>query len=397
MNVPVSGKVVGKPEMDAAMSAIGDMTQSHSGERVREFEKALAKRVGSRFVTMVNSGSSALVLACEALFQAEWKGNALRAGDEFITTALNFPTTISHFIRLGMIPVFVDVTIPEYNIDVDMLHKALSPKTRAVVLSHTLGRPFDVIAVKEFCEAHGLWLIEDTCDALGSTVDGFACGSFGDVSTLSFYPAHNISTIEGGAVMTGDPLLNKLIRSLRDWGRDCWCEPGVDNTCGRRFVGEYDHKYTYQRMGYNMKSTDIEASIGLAQLDRLDYFTFERRANFELLQAELTGLSRYFDIPYLVDGMSPFGFPLLCRFDRKPFQVYLDSRGVGNRPIFGGNLLKQPAFKGIEHRVVSRLSNTDLAHDCGIWIGVWPGLTVEQLQYQIDVIHEYFDGSKNEF
>jgi len=389
MIVPVHGRIVGEPER-AALRQVADSDWYTAGKWCAQFEKRLRAYLGVRHVSLCNSGSSANLLAISAL--------ELKPGDEVITTAVNFPTTVNPIIQAGAIPVFIDVKLPQMTADVSQLEAALSPRTRAVVLAHTLGYPFDVNEVLDFCQKHNLRLIEDCCDALGSKYDGKQTGTFGQSATFSFYPAHQITTGEGGAIVSRSARIDKAVRSYRDWGRDCWCEPGRDNTCGRRYSGDYDHKYTYSRIGYNLKATEFEGALGVAQMDRLPEFVEKRRHNHEYLRALAfeRGLSEYFILPYQEPHINPswFGFTLICRGDvaRNDLCRYLDGVGVGNRPVFGGNLLRQPAYADIPHRVIGDLANSNIVHERAFWIGCWPGLVDAQLEYAIEMIPKYVRG-----
>jgi CDP-6-deoxy-D-xylo-4-hexulose-3-dehydrase len=385
MIVPVSGKIIGDAEKANAHAAIdeGWLTEGKWGA---EFERKLREFTSRRFVILCNSGSSANLLALSAL--------ELEPGSEVITTALNFPTTLNPIIQCGLVPVFVDCTLPQMVADVSQIEAAISPKTRAIMLAHTLGVPFDVEAVLDICKRHNLKLVEDCCDALGTD----SAGKFGDFATYSFYPAHQITTGEGGALTTDNPGLAKIARSYRDWGRDCWCPTGHDNTCGRRYSGEYDHKYTYSRIGYNLKMTDIQAAIGCAQMDKLDAFTTLRRIHWYHIGSGLFqfgGMDKYFMEPYYFWKMhknqpSFFGFSLICNpnIDRNKLTRWLDGQGVHNRPVFAGNVLRQPAYKNIAYRTPFPLTNTDIVHDRAFWIGCWPGLSIEQLDYAVEKIKE---------
>ncbi len=379
-----------------------------SGRYTIEFEEKLAKYLGVRFCSLVNSGSSANLLAFMALTSPLLGERAVKRGDEVITVAAGFPTTVTPLLQYGAVPVFVDVTIPQYNIDVNRLEEALSEKTKAVMIAHTLGNPFDLKAVKDFCKKNNLWLIEDNCDALGSeyTIDGETklTGSIGDIGTSSFYPPHHMTMGEGGAVYTDNPLLNKIIKSFRDWGRDCVCVSGQDNMCGHRFDGQYgelpkgyDHKYVYSHFGYNLKATDMQAAIGCAQLDKFPSFVVKRRENFEYLYEGLKDLEDYFYLPKAVENSNPswFGFCLTCKegVDKAKVVPYIENRGVQTRMLFAGNLIKQPCFNEMRekkegYRVVGSLENTDKIMAGTFWIGVYPGMTKEKLDYMIKVIHE---------
>ena len=379
-----------------------------SGRYTLEFEKKLSEYLGVRFCALVNSGSSANLVAFMALTSPLLKERRINRGDEVITVAAGFPTTVTPILQYGAVPVFVDVTIPQYNIDVNMLEKALSDKTKAVMIAHTLGNPFDLGAVKRFCDEHKLWLIEDNCDALGSIyeIDGVQkrTGSVGDIGTSSFYPPHHMTMGEGGAVYTDNPLLNKIIRSFRDWGRDCVCVSGQDNMCGHRFdrqYGElplgYDHKYVYSHFGYNLKATDMQAAIGCAQLEKFPSFVQKRRENFDYLYEGLKDLADVFYLPKATEGAKPswFGFALTCKkgVDKAKIVKYIESKGVQTRMLFSGNLIKQPCFdelreSGEGFRVVGDLTNTDTIMESTFWVGVYPGMTEKKLDYMIKVIHE---------
>lgn len=379
-----------------------------SGRYTAEFEKKFAELLNVKFCSLVNSGSSANLCAFMALTSPLLKERKVNRGDEVITVAAGFPTTVAPLIQYGAVPVFVDVTIPQYNIDVTKLEEALTEKTKAVMIAHTLGNPFDLKAVKEFCDKHKLWLIEDNCDALGSkyTIDGEEkfTGTIGDIGTSSFYPPHHMTMGEGGAVYTNNPLLHKIIRSFRDWGRDCMCPSGVDNLCGHRFdrqYGElplgYDHKYVYSHFGYNLKVTDMQAAIGVAQIKKVPSFTERRRHNFERLYNALTDLQDKFILPEACPNSKPswFGFLLTCRegVDRVKVVKYLEEHGVQTRNLFAGNLIKHPCFDemrktGKGYRVIGSLENTDRIMRDTFWIGVYPGMTDEKIDYMAKVIKE---------
>lgn len=381
-----------------------------AGPWAHKFEKRFAEWLGVKYCSLTNSGSSANLLAFSALTAPELGERRIKRGDEVITVACGFPTTVTPCIQYGAIPVFVDMTVPEYNIDATQLEAALSPKTKAVMIAHSLGNPFDLQAVKDFCDRHGLWLVEDNCDALGSTylIDGVErkTGTIGHIGTSSFYPPHHMTMGEGGAVYTNDPLLHKLVNSYRDWGRDCWCVGGVDNTCGCRFTkqfGElpmgYDHKYVYSHFGYNLKVTDMQAAIGCAQLEKLDHIVEARRRNFARLKEALA------DVPGLIlpeaqrnSNPSWFGFLISVKedvgFTRNELVTYLESRKIQTRNLFAGNLLKHPAFdemrrSGQGYRVVGALKNTDFIMNHTFWIGVYPGMTDEMLDYMAESIKEF--------
>lgn len=379
-----------------------------SGRYTDEFEKKFAKYLGVRYCSLVNSGSSANLLAFMALTSPLLKERMIKRGDEIITVAAGFPTTVTPYIQYGAIPVFVDITIPQYNIDVSMLEAALSNKTRAVMVAHTLGNPFDLRAIKKFCDEHSLWLIEDNCDALGSEVliDGEwkKTGTVGDIGTSSFYPPHHMTMGEGGAVYTNDPLLNKIVRSMRDWGRDCVCPSGCDNICGHRFdkqYGElplgYDHKYVYSHFGYNLKATDMQAAVGCAQLKKFPSFVEKRRKNFATLKEKLAVVSDKLILPEACADSNPswFGFIVTCRegVSKEKVVSYLEERGVQTRALFAGNLTKHPCFDLMReqkegYRIVGELKNTDAVMERSFWIGVYPGMTDEMLDYMAKTIIE---------
>ncbi len=399
--IPVSGKVFDEDEILHLIDASLDFWLT-TGRYAMRLERALAKFVGVRHSFLVNSGSSANLLALSALTSHKMGDRQLRPGDEVITVAAGFPTTVNPIIQNRLTPVFVDVRLDTYNIDASMLDEALSPKTRAIMIAHTLGNPFDVDAVTSFAKKHNLLLIEDNCDALGSTYGGKTTGSFGDVSTCSFYPAHHITTGEGGAVFTNKPALKPLIESFREWGRDCWCEPGEDDTCGKRFdwqMGElphgYDHKYIYDHIGYNLKMTDMQAAVGVAQIDKLPKFTELRKRNWKILKDGLADLTENFLLPEPTPNSDPswFGFPMSVReeapFERKQLVDFLESRKIATRLLFGGNLARQPAYLDVPSRSVGDLANSDFVMENTLWLGVYPGLTEEMLAYIIDSIHEF--------
>lgn len=379
-----------------------------SGRYTIEFEKKFAELLNVKFCSLVNSGSSANLCAFMALTSPLLKERKVNRGDEVITVAAGFPTTVAPIIQYGAVPVFVDVTIPQYNIDITKLEEAFTEKTKAVMIAHTLGNPFDLKAVKEFCDKHNLWLIEDNCDALGSkyTIDGEEkfTGTIGDIGTSSFYPPHHMTMGEGGAVYTNNPLLHRIIRSFRDWGRDCMCPSGVDNLCGHRFdrqYGElplgYDHKYVYSHFGYNLKVTDMQAAIGVAQIKKVSSFTERRRHNFERLYNALTDVQDKFILPEACPNSKPswFGFLLTCRegVDRVKVVKYLEEHGVQTRNLFAGNLIKHPCFDemrktGKGYRVIGSLENTERIMRDTFWVGVYPGMTDEKIDYMAKVIKE---------
>jgi CDP-6-deoxy-D-xylo-4-hexulose-3-dehydrase len=398
--IPVTGKVFGKEEIQAAMLASADFWLT-SGPYTERFESRFAKTVGMRHSFMVNSGSSANLLALTALTSSRLGDKALRPGDEVITVAAGFPTTVTPILQNGLVPVYVDVDLATYVANEEALEAAISPKTRAIMMAHTLGNPFNLDLIKRLATKHNLWIIEDSCDALGGTYRGQMLGTFGDLSTFSFYPAHHITTGEGGAVLIKSAALKPIVESFRDWGRDCWCAPGCDNTCLKRYewaLGElpegYDHKYTYSHLGYNLKSGDIQAAIGLAQLDRLDSFVELRRRNWKYLRARLQNLEEFLILPEATLDSDPswFGFAMTVKpggpKSRNDIVKDLNQMKIGTRLLFGGNLLRQPAFKGTPRRVVGDLINTDIVMNDTFWIGVWPGLTTPMLDYVIDSLQK---------
>jgi CDP-6-deoxy-D-xylo-4-hexulose-3-dehydrase len=396
--VPVSGKVFDATELELLVDSSLDFWLT-AGRYARQFEREFARAMGIRECVLVNSGSSANLVALSALTSPTLGDRALRPGDEVITVAAGFPTTVNPIIQNGLVPVFVDVTIPTYNIDVSRLEEAHSSRTRAIMIAHTLGNPFDLRAVSEFAQRHDLWLVEDCCDAVGSTFEGRPVGTWGDLATASFYPAHHITMGEGGAVLTAKPKLRTLLESFRDWGRDCWCEPGRDNTCGKRYewtLGElphgYDHKYTYSHRGYNLKVTDMQAAVGVAQLPKLPAFIEARRRNWRYLRERLAPLGDVLILPEPTPNSDPswFGFPITVRAEspvpRNALVQRLEADRVATRLLFGGNLLRQPAYAGITHRVVGSLDNTDrIMHDT-FWLGVYPALDEARLSYAVEVL-----------
>ena len=391
--IPPSGKVLDADEFVNLVDASLDGWLT-TGRFNAEFETELAKRLGVAHALTCNSGSSANLLALSALCSPLLGERALKAGDEVITAAAGFPTTVNPILQNGLIPVFVDSHIPTYNPLPEAIEAAISPRTRAIMLAHTLGNPMEIEAIRAIADRHGLWLIEDCCDALGSTYAGRNVGTWGQIGTLSFYPAHHITMGEGGAVFTSDPTLKRALESFRDWGRDCWCNPGCDNTCGKRFdwqLGElpagYDHKYVYSHAGYNLKITDMQAALGLAQLKKLDGFIAARRRNFSKLSEKLASLTDFLILPEATPNSNPswFGFPITLRdsvpFDRVDLLRFLDQRKIGTRLLFAGNLTRQPYFTGREHRVSGTLDNADTIMQRTFWVGVWPGLQDVHLDY----------------
>ncbi|MGA3050070.1 MAG: lipopolysaccharide biosynthesis protein RfbH [Terracidiphilus sp.] len=398
--VPVSGRVFDDNDMFAIVDAGLDFWLT-AGRFADLFEFKFAKFLGVRDARLVNSGSSANLVAVSVLTSPTLRERQLKPGDEVITVAAGFPTTVNPIVQNHLVPVFVDVELGTYNVDVTELEKALCPRTKAMIFAHTLGNPFNVAAVSEFARKHNLWLIEDCCDALGSTFGGRKVGTFGDIATFSFYPAHHITMGEGGCVATNRPQLTKLIESFRDWGRDCWCAPGKDNTCGKRFDWQlgtlpygYDHKYTYSHIGYNLKVSDMQAAVGVAQLDKLDSFIAARKSNFAYLTEQLQQLSAVFLLPQATSGSEPswFGYPIAVRtnsgIERDEVIRFLNSRKIGTRLLFGGNLLRQPAYRNIEKRVVGDLPNSDFITNNVFWIGVYPGLTKSMLSYVVEGLKE---------
>jgi CDP-6-deoxy-D-xylo-4-hexulose-3-dehydrase len=398
--VPVTGKVFGAEEILAGFTAVSEFWLT-AGPHTVNFERKLSNMVGTRHAFMVNSGSSANLIALSALTSTRLKDRQLRPGDEVVTVAAGFPTTVTPIIQNSLVPVYVDVELSTYVANEDALRGAIGPRTKAIMMAHTLGNPFNLQLVKQLAEEHNLWVIEDSCDALGGTYQNQNIGSFGDLSTLSFYPAHHMTTGEGGAVLTSSAALKPLIESFRDWGRDCWCAPGCDNTCFKRFdwqLGElpagYDHKYIYSHLGYNMKSGDIQAAIGLAQLERVANFTLKRKSNWQYLQQGLSSLQEFLILPEPTEDSSPswFGFAVTIRpetkINRNELIAFLHERKIGTRLLFGGNLLRQPAFQDTPRRVYGDLVNTDIVMNQTFWVGVWPGLTLQMLDYIISSIQE---------
>ena len=399
--VPVAGRVFDGADVQSLVDSSLDFWLT-TGRFAAEFERRFAReRFDRRHTILVNSGSSANLVAFSSLTSPKLGSRRVKPGDEVITVATGFPTTINPIVQAGAVPVFLDVEVPTYNIDTTHLEDALSERTRAVMLAHTLGNPFDLDAITAFCEANDLFLVEDCCDALGSTWKGRPVGSFGEFASCSFYPAHHITMGEGGAVITNDGQMKVIAESFRDWGRDCWCEPGQQDTCGKRFCqqfGElpegYDHKYTYSHVGYNLKLTDMQAAVGVAQLEKLDGFIAARRANFARLRDGLAGLEEHLVLPEATPGSDPswFGFALSVRpgapVSRNELVQALEERRIATRLLFGGNLLRQPAYRGIEHRVVGELGNADFVMENTFWVGVYPGLSEEQLDYVIESVHE---------
>ncbi len=398
--VPVSGRVFDATEQQLLVDAGLDCWLT-TGRFADQFEREFANVFRVRHAMLVNSGSSANLLALSCLTSPTLGEHRLRPGDEVITLAAGFPTTVNPIVQNQLVPVFVDVTLSTYDVDVSQLESAVSDKTAAIMLAHTLGNPFDLARVTAFARKHDLWLIEDCCDAVGATYQGRPVGTFGDLATTSFYPAHHITTGEGGCVLTDSPAIHKLVESFRDWGRDCWCKPGMANTCGKRFDWQlgtlpdgYDHKYIYSHIGYNLKATDMQAAVGVAQLKKLSGFIEARRRNFQRLFEGLEDLEAHFILPQATPGSDPswFGFPIGVRpdapFSRREVIRFLDERQIGTRLLFGGNLTRQPAYRDVEWRAVGDLPKTDFVMNSVFWIGVYPGLSGEMLDFMIESFHD---------
>lgn len=400
--VPPSGKLLGEGEMQNMVAASLDAWLT-TGRFNAEFEKKLAEFLGVKYCLSVNSGSSANLVAFSTLTSHKLGDRAIKKGDEVIGVAAGFPTTVNPIVQFGAIPVFVDVDITTHNVNADLIEAAITPKTKAIMLAHALGNPFNLNKVTELCKKYNLWLIEDTCDALGAEYNGQKCGTFGDIGTLSFYPAHHMTMGEGGAVFMNSSELKAIAESFRDWGRDCYCAPGCDNTCGCRFEQKhgdlpygYDHKYVYSHSGYNLKITDMQAACGLAQLDKLDFFIARRRENFTYLKEKLQTLSDFIHLPVATENSNPswFGFPITlkdnCGSNRVDLLKFLDNNKIGSRLLFAGNLTKQPYFKDIEYRVVGELTHTDKTMNDTFWIGVQPALTNDHLDFVVEKMEEFF-------
>lgn len=400
--IPPAGKVVGAPEMELMVEASLDAWLT-TGRFNDQFEAKLAKLIGVDFLITVNSGSSANLVAFSALTSPKLGPRAIQQGDEVIGVAAGFPTTVNPIIQFGAVPVFVDVELGTYNIDVSKLEAAISPKTKAIMLAHTLGNPYNLGVITSICKKYNLWLIEDCCDALGSTYNGKMVGTFGDIGTMSFYPAHHITMGEGGAVFTNNPELKAIAESFRDWGRDCYCPPGKDNTCGKRFCQcfgtlppGYDHKYTYSHLGYNLKITDMQAACGLAQIDRAAGFIQSRKDNFAYLKDRLKSCEEFLILPEATENSDPswFGFPMTLKPEaniaRVDLLTYLDQHKIGTRLLFAGNLVRQPYMQGRNFRISGDLTNTDRVMNDTFWVGVYPGLSREMLDFVVDKLEAFF-------
>ncbi len=400
--IPPSGKIIGAGELKNMVEASLDGWLT-AGRFNEAFEQRLGDFLGAKHVLTTNSGSSANLLAFSALTSPQLGDRAIKPGDEVISVAAGFPTTVNPILQYGAVPVFVDVHIPTYNIDSELIEAAISDKTKAIMLAHTLGNPYNLAKIVHIAKKYNLWLVEDCCDALGSTYDGKLVGSFGDIGTLSFYPAHHITMGEGGAVFTNNSDLKRIIESFRDWGRDCYCQPGKDNTCGKRFGWQlgtlpfgYDHKYTYSHLGYNLKISDMQAACALAQMDRLPGFVEVRKRNFNILKDRLKTCEEFLILPEATTGSDPswFGFPITIRDEagiaRVDLLKYLDQYKIGTRLLFAGNLTRQPYFKGNTHRVSGDLTNTDKVMNNTFWVGVYPGLNEDMLSFIVEKIEAFF-------
>ena len=400
--IPPSGKKIGYKEIQNMVDASLDGWLT-TGRFNEQFEKKLAEFIGVKHLITVNSGSSANLVAFSTLTSPRLGNRAIKKGDEVIGVAAGFPTTVNPIVQFGAIPVFVDVEMETHNINADLIESAITPKTKAIMLAHTLGNPFNLKKVKELCDKYNLWLVEDCCDALGATFDGRLVGTWGDIATLSFYPAHHMTMGEGGAVFMNDPLLKLIAESFRDWGRDCYCAPGKDDTCGKRFDQQhgslpqgYDHKYVYSHLGYNLKITDMQAACGLAQLDSLEFFIAKRRQNFEYFSNRLASLSDFIKTAQATPGSNPswFGFPITIKdsagVSRVDLTKYLDQFKIGSRLLFAGNLTHQPYFKDIQYRISGELTNTDKTMNQTFWLGVQPTLGKEHYDFVAEKLEEFF-------
>ena len=400
--VPPSGKVIGERELQLMVEASLDGWLT-AGRFNEEFEKKLADFIGVKHLISVNSGSSANLVAFSTLTSAKLGERAIKKGDEVIGVAAGFPTTVNPIVQFGAVPVFVDVDKNTHNIEVDLVEAAISPKTKAIMLAHTLGNPFNLEKIREICDRYNLWLVEDCADALGARYNGQHVGTFGDIATVSFYPAHHITMGEGGAVYTNNSQLITIAESFRDWGRDCYCKPGCDNTCGTRFSTQlgklpagYDHKYTYSHLGYNLKITDMQAACGLAQLERLPEFIQARNDNYDYLKNKLAVLLDYIDIAEPTENSTPswFGFPITLKeekgIERVDLIKFLDQNKIGTRLLFAGNLIRQPYFQDLEYRIASDLTNTENTMHNTFWLGIYPGLSKEHLDFVAEKLEEFF-------